>query len=203
MRLAMFESSDYQKSLFTALIDASVIHGKRHKIIEDIERNPLSYADLMTRAFILGNKIASVTTPGEHVGILLPNMTTSVVTFFALQAYCRVPAMLNYSMGANNIAVACQTAKIKRVYTSHKFIEMAKLESTIHALVQLHVHIVYLEDLRTEIGLSHKLKGKLFSGFPRLAYKLINRSPQNQLVLCYILLGLKAPQKVLCYPIKT
>ena len=109
----LFDSSDYQKTLFQSLIDQSYIHGRAHIIAEDATRKPIHYGQLLTGSRVLGSKICDNTKPGEYVGVMLPNMVSSIVTFFALQAYDRVPAMLNFSTGAHNLTSACKTAEIK------------------------------------------------------------------------------------------
>ncbi len=172
----MFESSDYQKTLFAALIDAKSTHGRYHEIMEDIEREPVTYQQFLTRCFVLGDVIAKKTRPGEFVGILLPNMISNVTTFFALQAFCRVPAMLNYSTGIHHVVTACQTANIQTVYTSRKFIRLAKLTDMVNELKKINIAIIYLEDLRSTINLLSKIKGVLLAQWPQLAYKLINSS---------------------------
>lgn len=178
----MFESSNYHRSLFDSLLDSRKLYGARYEIVEDIERAPLNYQQLIMRSFILGNIIAKNTKPGDPVGVLLPNANTNVVTFFALHAFCRVPAMLNYSTGPANVASACHTAQIKIVYTSRKFVAIAKLQDMIAAIQDVNVKVVFLEDLRNQITLSHKLRGFIYALFPRMIYRLLNRSPQNKLL---------------------
>ena len=58
----------------------------------------------------LGRKFAALTEPGERVGVLLPNVNAAAVVFFALQAFGRVPAMLNFSAGPANLEAAVVTA---------------------------------------------------------------------------------------------
>lgn len=173
MTTTVFESCDYHETLFDSLLDARSMQGRHREIIEDINRQPLSYQEFITRCFILGNAIAKKTQPSEYVGVMLPNTTSNVITFFALQAYCRVPAMLNYTSGIYNVVTACKTANIKTVYTSREFVQVAKLTKITDALVDAGITVHYLEDLRTHINLLHKLKGKLFATFPRLAYQYI------------------------------
>lgn len=167
----MFKSSEYEQTLFAGLLDARTVHGGRHIIAEDIERKPVNYNQLIARCFILGEHIARQTERDEAVGILLPNMVSTVTTFFALQAFERVPAMLNFSSGANNILVACKTAQLKQVYTARRFIEAAKLENTIAKLVDAGIKINYLDDLRGQITLFAKLKGLLAGKFARYIYQ--------------------------------
>src|SRR3546814_19370671 len=102
--------------------------------------------------------IAKDTQRGEIVGLLLPTAAGAAVSFFALSAYGRVPAMLNFTAGSANLLSACRTAQIATVYTSRRFIEKATLEAEAEALAA-QVRRVYLEDLRREIGLFAKLRG--------------------------------------------
>ncbi|HEX4741437.1 MAG TPA: hypothetical protein VH353_08910, partial [Caulobacteraceae bacterium] len=76
-------------TLFDALLDAASRHGGRKPILEDQERRPLSYTDLVRASFALGRKIAAITEPGETVGVLLPSSAGAVVTLFALAAIGR------------------------------------------------------------------------------------------------------------------
>ena len=167
----LFQSADYGKPLFQSILDARSVHGGRHVIAEDIERKPITYNQLIARCFILGGAIAKATKHGENVGVLLPNSLGGVVTLFALHAYGRVPAMLNFSSGPQNIISACKTAEIGAVYTSRKFIQAGKLEALAEAVVQAGSNLIYLEDLRGEINTIAKLKGLFFaSTFPETWY---------------------------------
>jgi acyl-[acyl-carrier-protein]-phospholipid O-acyltransferase/long-chain-fatty-acid--[acyl-carrier-protein] ligase len=110
----------------------------------------------------LGRKIAAITAAGENVGVMLPNAAGAVVTFFALQAFGRVPAMLNFSTGANGMLSSCRTAQVKTILTSRKFIEMARMED-VTAQLAGQVQLIYLEDLRAAIGLGDKIRALLQS----------------------------------------
>ena len=141
-----------------------------HVVLEDIKREPLTYRQLFTRTFILGGVLREDTQAGEHVGVLMPNVTAGVVVFLALQYLDRIPAMLNYSTGLQVLLKACETASIRTVYTSRQFIENAALEALAEGLQQ-RVNLVYLEDLRDRIRLPDKLLGLLRSRFPRACYR--------------------------------
>lgn len=159
-------SRAYERSLFDALIDARNTYGAKKPILEDQERKPLSYTDLIRGAFALGRKIAGMTSPGERVGVMLPASSGAVVTFFALHAFGRIPTMMNFTAGIRNIKAACELAGVKRVLTSHRFIEQGKLHDIIDALEPI-TTITYLEDVRETIGLADKLFAAAAGSFPR------------------------------------
>ncbi len=130
----MLASSDRDRTLFESLIDARHTHGAGHLVLEDVEMRPLSYRRLMTGAFALGRGIARETEPGERVGVLLPNVLGAAVTFFALHAWGRVPAMLNFSTGAASAVLACRAAQVGYLLTSRRFVEMGRLGDLITAI---------------------------------------------------------------------
>ncbi|WP_168074870.1 AMP-binding protein [Caulobacter sp. SSI4214] len=161
-----FDVRNGQKALFDALIDARDKYGAKKPILEDQDRTPLTYTDLIRASFALGRKIAAITEPGEHVGVLLPSGAGSVVTFFALHAFGRVPTMLNFTAGLRNIKAACRLARVKRVLTAHKFIELGKLHDIVDAVGET-AEVTYLEDVRATIGLKDKLFAAAAGFFPR------------------------------------
>ncbi|WP_127478552.1 AMP-binding protein [Sulfurivermis fontis] len=165
----MFATSNYRRTLFQALLDARKVHGGSHVIVEDIQRRPLTYNKLIAAAFVLGDVIAQKAKHGEYVGLLLPSMTSTVAAFLGLHAYGRVPAMLNYTIGANGMRSACETAQIRTVITSRRFIDAAKLGDAVRQLEE-QVKLVYLEDLAKHITPLDKLNGLALSRLASWAY---------------------------------
>jgi acyl-[acyl-carrier-protein]-phospholipid O-acyltransferase/long-chain-fatty-acid--[acyl-carrier-protein] ligase len=163
---ASFDARQAKTSVFDALVQARQTYGAKKPILEDQERNPLSYTDLIRAAFALGRKIAAFTQPGERVGVMLPASSASAVTFFALHAFGRTPAMLNFTAGIRNLKAACELAGIRRVLTSHRFIEQGKLHDLVDALETL-TTVTYLEDVRATIGLPDKLFAAAAGAFPK------------------------------------
>ena len=124
----VFQTTDWGPTLFAALLRARGRHGWRYPVLEDTSGVHVDYMKLVAGALVLGRKFAAVTTPGERVGVLVPNVNAAAVVFFALQAFGRVPAMLNFSAGPANLEAAVVTAQIKLVISSGEFVAKAKLE---------------------------------------------------------------------------
>lgn len=162
---AAFDQARTQRTLFAALLDAGRQFGMSKPILEDAERTPLTFKRLILGSLVLGAKLAEQTARAENVGVLLPNVNGMVVTLFGLNAFGRVAAMLNFTAGVKNIRSAVETAQIKTVITSRRFIDTAKLEDVIAALTSPEINggriirIVYLEDVRRSISGADKLKG--------------------------------------------
>lgn len=81
--------------------------------------------------------------------------------------------MLNFSMGFYNLYSACNTARIKSIYTARQFIETAKLEPLVEELQQAGIRIHYLEDFKSTIHLGNKLSGIFKGFFPTLSYRFL------------------------------
>jgi acyl-[acyl-carrier-protein]-phospholipid O-acyltransferase/long-chain-fatty-acid--[acyl-carrier-protein] ligase len=160
MAALIFETNATHGTLFEAVLAARRLHGRRQAIIEDIERRPLSYDRLVAASFILGRRLAPLAPPRERVGVLLPNSVGLALTFFALQATGRVPALLNFTTGLAGMSAACRAAELKIVVTSRRFLAAAKLESLAARLAE-EVRLVYLEDVAAGIGLADRAKGLL------------------------------------------
>ena len=160
----MFATSNTDRTLFQALVDAAAVHGRGFKVLEDVKRDPLTYGKLLIGTDLLGQPLAEQTAPGEAVGLLLPNLNATVVAFFALQRHGRVPAMLNFTAGEANLDAACSAAQVKLILTARAFIAQGKLGGLITALEARGRRVVYLEDLAASITPLMKLRAALARG---------------------------------------
>ncbi|MDR9498243.1 MAG: AMP-binding protein [Hydrogenovibrio sp.] len=168
MRDVSFEANHQPKNLWQALLDAEKADVIKDICVEDINEVALTRKKLRLGAMILGKKLAqrlaqtsdtatetSAKTP-KRVGVLLPNVSGLAVTFFGLQAYGLVPALLNFTAGLGPMRSACQTAQLQTIITSRKFVDAFDLGETLAALSDL-VEVVYLEDVRETVTAVDKL----------------------------------------------
>jgi len=153
----IFATSDTDRTLFSALADARALHGGKTRVLEDVKRVALSYDKLMVAAGLLGKRLEQGTRGGEAVGLLMPNVNGAMAAFFALQAIGRVPAMLNFTVGAAAMRSACATAAVRTVVTARAFVDQAKLQGVIAALESDGIAVRYLEDIGATIGTGEKL----------------------------------------------
>jgi acyl-[acyl-carrier-protein]-phospholipid O-acyltransferase / long-chain-fatty-acid--[acyl-carrier-protein] ligase len=172
----VFSTSNYDQTLFDALLDARAVHGGSHVVVEDIRRKPTNYNRLVMGSFILGRKLAALTPGQQYVGLLLPNAIGAVVAFFGLHAFGRVPAMLNFSTGAINMSAACTAAQASTIVTSRRFIEAGEMQGDIEILSR-GCKIVYLEDLAEGVTAVDKLYGIWCRFFAESALKRSGANP--------------------------
>ena len=109
-----FDSTRAEKPVFRALTEARSQYGGKKPAIVDGDERVLTYDEVVRASFALGHALKKGTRPGESVGIMLPSGAGAVISFFAISAYGRVPAMLNFTSGAAGLKSAIRTAQIGR-----------------------------------------------------------------------------------------
>src|SRR5215203_1408517 len=154
----VFRTTSTDRTVFEAVVEAAATHGWRRVAVEDPITGSLTYKRLLLGANVLGRKLIPLAEEGKALGVMLPNANGAAATILAAMSTGRVPAMINFTAGAANILAACKAAEIATIVTSRGFVEKAKLEPLAGALAET-VRVVYLEDVRTEIGILDKLRG--------------------------------------------
>jgi acyl-[acyl-carrier-protein]-phospholipid O-acyltransferase / long-chain-fatty-acid--[acyl-carrier-protein] ligase len=155
MQKMIFDSQPKQ-TLYSGLIDAISIYGRRRRVLEDIKQIEYSYNELLKMTLALGRIVARHTEPGACFGILLPNVAATVCMLIGSNAFGRIPAMLNYKAGTAGMQDACTAAVVRTIFTSRAFLEQASLEADVAALKN--VKTIYLEDLQPQFTLLDKLR---------------------------------------------
>jgi len=177
----MLFSSQPKVSLYSSMLDAMDIHGRGHRVVEDVKQIEYTYGDLLKMTLALGRLASRHVAPGEHAGVLLPNLATTLGLLVGLGAAGRVPAMLNFTAGTDGLQNACLAAGIRTIFTSRQFLEQARLEATVSALQG--IRVVALEDLRSELGLGDRLWLLAMMAFPRLAGREVD--PEDAAVVLF------------------
>lgn len=169
-------------NLFSALLRAGREFGTSKEILVDGDERIVTYKEIIRASFGLGSALKKGTKRGESVGVMLPTGAGSVIAFFALTAYGRVPAMLNFTAGSKNLKAAMRAAKVKRLVTAHKFVELGGLHDLMTELSKS-VEIVYLEDVREKLGAGDKAAGGIGPSAPGLFMK--TRRPSDPAVVLF------------------
>ena len=144
-----------RKTLFAAFLDAKATFGSSYPLVEDVRLHEESYGSLLRMALGLGRLLSRNTQAGEIVGVMTPNAAPTLALTLGLSATGRIPAMLNYTAGAEGLRAACAVARISNIVTSRAFLEKAHLTELIPQLPNIQVH--YLEDLKSRAHFSDKL----------------------------------------------
>jgi len=160
LRDGTYYGSIKKQTIFAALVEAKSFFRAKEECVEDINGQSLNLKKLTLASAILGSKLNKTLKDEQRVGLMLPNVAGMPASFFALQAYGFVPAMINFTAGIAAIKSACDTAELKSIITSKKFVEVFALEPLIEALSD-EVRFIYLEDIREQINGLDKVLGLL------------------------------------------
>ncbi len=144
-----------RQTLYEALLDAVSLFGRSHQIVEDVRGKRETYGDLLRMTLALARIAGRIGASRETIGVLMPNLSVTACLLLGMGASGRVPAMLNYTAGAESLRSACVAAGIQTVITSRKFVEAARLYPALDALCNL--RILFIEDLRNEFSPLDKL----------------------------------------------
>ncbi|PWK75614.1 AMP-binding protein [Aminobacter sp. AP02] len=158
---ARLAGTDLDRGVFYSMCDAASRFGASRPIIEDVFSGSLSYRKLLTGARVLGRRFEAMSSPGEAVGVLLPNANGVVLTMLGLISASRVAAMINYTAGAANVASAVKTAAIKTIVSSRAFVAKADLGDVVAAAEQAGARMIWLEELRDSVSAFEKLAAAL------------------------------------------
>lgn len=146
MSSLMFETTNTDTTVFERIIATADERGFGRLAVQD----PLTYGKLLRAAAVLGAKFRDRFAAEKTLGVLLPNANGSVATVLGVMSASKVPAMLNFTAGAANLASACAAAEIRKVLTSHAFVDHANLGTVVEKIGRK-VEIVCLDDIRVSI----------------------------------------------------
>jgi acyl-[acyl-carrier-protein]-phospholipid O-acyltransferase/long-chain-fatty-acid--[acyl-carrier-protein] ligase len=179
--LEMLVATRPSTALYPAFLGSVSAFGRGYPLLQDINLTEETYGSVLRMSVGLGRLLARRSAPAENVGVLLPNAVVTLGVVLGLWRHGRVPAMLNYTAGAEGLRAACIAAEVKRVVSSRAFVEKAKLTDVMAKLEGLEV--VYLEDLRGGVGLLDKLTILFATRFPRLG--LHSARPRDPAVVLF------------------
>lgn len=162
LQQAMLQARQYQDTytnLFDKLLSAGQTHGMGKKIAEDIG-GKANYRQIIMGSYALGEKLKPMLAQAKQVGVMLPNSIGHLVTLFALFYLGKTPAILNFSAGAENNADCSENAGLKVILTSRIFIEKGNFQQ-LAARLATNYTLIYLEDIKAQLGIGDKLKAAL------------------------------------------
>jgi acyl-[acyl-carrier-protein]-phospholipid O-acyltransferase/long-chain-fatty-acid--[acyl-carrier-protein] ligase len=130
---------------------------RRQVAFEDATRTPVTYRRVLVGSELLAGhwRERLMDSPGGRVGVLLPNLGTTPLVVLSLWAAGRVPAILNFSTGTPTMLTCARLAGLRQIITSRTFIDRAHLD--IQPLTEAGIELVYLEEVRTRLGLGQRL----------------------------------------------
>ena len=176
----VFETSDIRRTLHAAFEESAKLRGLSRAAVEDPLGGALTLRMFRIGVGVLARKVAAISAPGEIVGVMLPNANGAAVTFMALQAAGRVPAMLNFTAGPHNLVAACETARISARADLARLRRKGAISRQVVEAISAVARIVWLEDVRESATRMDKLRAALTAG-----RALAQREPDDPAVVLF------------------
>ena len=164
------------------LLMAAAAHPGKQPIVIDELGKSLSFDRLIIGCAVLARQIEGLT-HRHHVGCLLPNSVTGVVSLFACMFAHKTAAILNYTFPLPTLIRCCERAHIDVLLTSRQFLDKCDLADLPELLSAHGIRTVFLEDVAQRIGRIAKLSGLLRVRLKRLRTERSN--PDDAAVILF------------------
>ncbi|PFJ38791.1 AMP-binding protein [Bacillus thuringiensis] len=143
-------------NLYNELLNDAKTYKDNEYIVKDTGAS-LSYNKLILNINVMSQRLEKLITE-KRIGVLLPNAIAHVVTLYSLFKLGVSPAILNFTMGEQNLVDCCETAELKTIITSSAFVEKANLQDLL-SILETKYKIIYLEEVKESINSVDKLMG--------------------------------------------
>ncbi|MBP6941747.1 MAG: AMP-binding protein [Syntrophorhabdaceae bacterium] len=154
-----YEAANRPSTLAREFIRSCKENGSR-TLYKDSTGKEVSYRRSLTGALVLGGYLSRL--PDKNIGLLLPNLTVTALIFMGLGFFRKIPVFLNYSTGPAALQHAMELADLATIVTSRQFLNRIRVSQSVFE----GKNVVFVEDLKEEIGLKQKLAGIIRSVFP-------------------------------------
>ena len=144
-----------RNTLYESFLDAVEKYGRKRLVVEEPTGQTFTYGLLIKASMALGRLVSRQSSEGEAVGVLMPNVGATLGLLLGMTAFRRIPAILNYTAGAEGMLSALRASKATTVITSRAFLERGRLEQVVARMEG--IRFLYLEDLRKTLTIGDKL----------------------------------------------
>ncbi|MBY0460177.1 MAG: AMP-binding protein [Gemmataceae bacterium] len=164
----------------------------REVIAADDLAGGVTYERMIIGTWVMASKFRDIPTP--NVGLMLPASVACDLAFLGLHLAGKLPVMLNWTTGPNNLAHAAKLMGLTHVVTSKAFIDRT------HVTVE-GTQYLFLEDLRASVGklglLRRLIAVRYFGGWTRSALLGgVSSDPNQNAVVLFTSGSEKAPKAV-------
>ena len=157
MRTVMMCGIWDKKPIFDTLLEQRKLWGKDHVMGIDADGTETDWDGFITKIFALRAVISRIASSERRVGIMMPNSTATLALIVAMQQSGKVPAMINFSIGARTIIASCAIANVKKIITSSKFVEAGNFTPLVDTLKDAGIEVVFLERAVSKLSAFDKI----------------------------------------------
>lgn len=172
-------TSTYRQTTLSSKFIHVCKENKKKVAFLDITGKEVNYKKALIGAFVLGDFLSRY--EDKNIGILLPNLTSTMLVFFGSQISHKTPAFLNYSGGVSSLQQCMDLADLRTIVTSRQFLEKINIDVAAFSNKKL----IYLEDIKEKVNVVVRLRGLCKSIFSSLYYKPLAQEYQETAVILF------------------
>ena len=165
MRAVMMNGIWDKKPIFDTLLEQRRLWGGDYVMAIDADGTRTDWDGFLTKIFALRAVITRTAASEQKIGIMMPNSSATLALIVAAQHARKVPAMINYSIGARTIIASCGVAKVKKIITSSKFVEAGNFTPLVESLRESGIEVIFLEREAAKLSGFDKIACLLASKF--------------------------------------
>jgi acyl-[acyl-carrier-protein]-phospholipid O-acyltransferase/long-chain-fatty-acid--[acyl-carrier-protein] ligase len=113
-------------------------------------KTELSHTKLITAVLLFAKKIKHFSSKEQNIGILLPSSSAAAITNLATLMLGKTVVNINYTTAITAIIMSLDSANVKSIYTSRKFVQKLKTKGINIESIFDSKFVYYLEDLKEE-----------------------------------------------------
>ncbi len=119
----------------------------------------MTYRELVRAMILFKPELEAL--EGERVGVMLPASSAATIALASLQVAGKIPAMINYTMGAEAVVTSARNVGVQKILTSRAFVE--KLAEKGRSFEDFAADYIFIEDLVEAFTARKKLAADIAS----------------------------------------
>lgn len=178
--------------LASALMASRQLAGGKALALDDIDRQPLTYNQLVEQAMLLANHMRSHIDDKQPAALLLPTTSAAVITVVAAVFAGRPILLLDTAWEADHILSVCKLAGVQVVYSARRYLATRMPQSGL-------MEFVHLEDVRDQVRFHQRVLVRVLRLFYAIGFHSRHREDDNAIACLLPIVSSAGETEIVAY----
>jgi acyl-[acyl-carrier-protein]-phospholipid O-acyltransferase/long-chain-fatty-acid--[acyl-carrier-protein] ligase len=169
MEQLVYSGRQQWPDLVSALFGARRLAGGTSLALEDMDRQPLTFNQMLEQAILLADHVRQQVPAGKPLALMLPNTTAAVLAVLAAIFARRPILLLDSDWSPERIIAVCELAGVNKIYSAQRYLQTVSWPLS---AIQAPLELIPLEQIRDRV----MFFGRLWARTRRRLYTLRYRS---------------------------